>query len=91
MFNFTRVRFAAPMMVALALVACDDDDDVVGTPEPATISATAAATADLSTLVTALQAAVWSIANSQLLTLNSPGASTFSCSTTPSLTIIEKR
>ena len=49
-------RFNIPFLAALALSACDDA--VVITPEePVSIAATAAATADLSTLVSALQAA----------------------------------
>ena len=49
-------RIAGLMLLALTMSACDDS--VVITPEePGTIAATAAATADLSTLVTALQAA----------------------------------
>jgi uncharacterized surface protein with fasciclin (FAS1) repeats len=52
-----RMRFAVPLLAALAVGACDDDDDTIGTPEPATITATAQATSNLSTLVTALVAA----------------------------------
>ena len=55
MLRFKSTRLAGVMLAAMALAACDDETII---PEqPGTIAATAAATADLSTLVTALQAA----------------------------------
>ena len=52
MFNFIRSRFAIPLLAVLALAACDDD--ATPPPEPGTIAATAQASSDLSTLVSAL-------------------------------------
>lgn len=55
MLRFKSTRLAGAMLAAMALAACDDETIV---PEqPGTIAETAAASTDLSTLVTALQAA----------------------------------
>jgi transforming growth factor-beta-induced protein len=58
MFKFKRMRFAIPMIAALALVACDDDDGDTPTNLPSgTIVDVAADNQDLTTLVAALTAA----------------------------------
>lgn len=59
MFMMTRRALVALTLPVLAstLVACSDDDDTPTAPTLQTITQTAAATANLSTLVTALQAA----------------------------------
>ncbi|MDX1646560.1 MAG: fasciclin domain-containing protein [Longimicrobiales bacterium] len=57
MFNAKLTRLSAVLLAATALVACDDDDDISQTPQPTNISATAAATGDLSTLASALDRA----------------------------------
>lgn len=59
MFKMTRRALVALTLPVLAstLVACSDDDDTPTAPALQTITQTAAATAQLSTLVTALQAA----------------------------------
>lgn len=56
MFKSKLTRFGGAALLATALVACGDDD-VTDTQEPGTIAATAAASSDLSTLTTALDAA----------------------------------
>ena len=55
MLRFKSIRLAGVMLAAVALAACDDETVIPD--QPVTIAATAANTADLSTLVTALQAA----------------------------------
>jgi uncharacterized surface protein with fasciclin (FAS1) repeats len=54
MFNFKRMRYAIPMVATLALVACDDDDDVATLPETGSIASAAASSPDLSTLFAAV-------------------------------------
>lgn len=56
MFKTKLTRVGGAALLATALVACGDDD-VTDTQEPGTIAATAAASSDLSTLTTALDAA----------------------------------
>ena len=57
MFKFKRLRFAIPMIAALALVACNDEDGDTPTNLPSgTIVDVAADNQDLSTLVAALTA-----------------------------------
>lgn len=56
MFNFRPARTAAAVVALTALIGCDDDPTTPTGPEN-TISETAAATADLSTLATALEEA----------------------------------
>jgi len=57
MISLNRMRFAVPLLAALALGACDDDDPVPTNPVAGTIVDVASSNPDLSTLVAALTAA----------------------------------